>query len=205
MTPCALQYVKRLTVHLTIHTTVTPVITAHQLPSISRCVATSQSILTSRQMDSHLGTQMDSHLGTQNNNTINNVIATALAQLFQCNQAGSTNQIGQFSLNPSSPLLNLQAQQSSLSPVVTSNCPFEVKFLTPAIKICAGCGKGYTRAPDGKVAFQLPMIYAWFTRKHLYYNIVNGRQQLSSLNNIHYHANVTCPKIRFPSFNPHGP
>ena len=41
-------------------------------------VATSQSIVTSR--------QMDSHLGTQNNTIINNVIATALAQLFQCNR-----------------------------------------------------------------------------------------------------------------------
>ena len=119
--------------------------------------------------------------------------------------AGSTNQIGQFSLNPSSPLPNLQAQQSSLSPVVTSNCPFEVKFLTPAIKICAGCRKGYARAPDGKGCLPPPNdLCLVHKEQHLYYNIVNGRQQLSSLSNVHYHANVTCSKSRFPSFDPHA-
>ena len=124
---------------------------------------------------------------------------------IQCNQAGSTNQIGQFSLNPSSPLPNLQAQQSSLSPVVTSNCPFEVKFLTPAIKICAGCRKGYARAPDEKGCLPPPNdLCLVHKEQHLYYNIVNGRQQLSSLSNVHYHANVTCPKSRFPSFDPHA-
>ena len=224
---------------LTTYTTITPLITAHQFQSTSKCVdsqptlpvcmtnstgtqqhcnantrlgscvftvaqttstsavATSQSMLTS--------CQMDSHVGTQNNTTINNVIATALAQLFQCNQAGSTNQIGQFSLNPSSPLLNLQAQHSSSSPVVTSNCPFEVKFPTPAIKICAGCRKGYTQAPDGKGCLPPPNdLCLVHKEQHLYYNIVNVRQQLSSLSNVHYHANITCPKIRFPSFDPHA-
>ena len=38
--------------------------------------------------------------------------------------------------------------------------------------------------------------------QHLYYNVVNGKQQLSSLSNVHYHANVSCPKIRCPEFNP---
>ena len=98
----------------------------------------------------------------------------------------------QFSLNPSSPLLNLQAQHSSSSPVVTSDCPFEDKFLTLAIKICAGCRKGYTRAPDGKGCLPLPKdLCLVHKEQHLYYNIVNGRQQLSSLSNVHYHANVT--------------
>ena len=38
--------------------------------------------------------------------------------------------------------------------------------------------------------------------QHLYYNVVNARQQLSSLSNVHYHANTTCPRMCFPDFNP---
>ena len=106
--------------------------------------------------------QMDSHLGTQNT-IVNNIIATALAQLlFQCNQPGSTNQIGQFTLNSSSPLQTLQAQQSTSPSVVTSNGPFEVKFLTPAIKI-------YKRAPDGKSCFPPPYdLCLVHKEQHLY-------------------------------------
>ena len=40
--------------------------------------------------------------------------------------------------------------------------------------------------------------------QHLYYNVVNCKQQLSSLSNVHYHANTTCPRSRFPDFNPHS-
>ena len=36
--------------------------------------------------------------------------------------------------------------------------------------------------------------------QHLYYNVPNGRQQLLSLSNVHYHANVECPKVRFANF-----
>ena len=36
----------------------------------------------------------------------------------------------------------------------------------------------------------------------MYYNVVNCKQQLSSLTNVHYHANSSCPKARFPDFNP---
>ena len=38
--------------------------------------------------------------------------------------------------------------------------------------------------------------------RHLYYNVVNQRQQLSALSNVHYHANVVCPRLKFPLFNP---
>ena len=38
--------------------------------------------------------------------------------------------------------------------------------------------------------------------QHLYYNVPNGRQQLSLLSNVHYHANVECPKVRVTNFVP---
>ena len=38
--------------------------------------------------------------------------------------------------------------------------------------------------------------------QHLYYNVPNGWQQLSSLSNVHYHANVECPKVWFANFVP---
>ena len=34
--------------------------------------------------------------------------------------------------------------------------------------------------------------------QHLYYNV----PKLSSLSNVHYHANVECPKVRFANFVP---
>lgn len=36
----------------------------------------------------------------------------------------------------------------------------------------------------------------------MYYNVVNNRQQLSSLSNVRYHMDVGCVKLRFPDFNP---
>ena len=122
----------------------------------TNAVATSQSMLTSR--------QMDSHMGTQNNTTINNVIATALAQLFQCNQAGSTNQIGQFSLYPSSPLLNLHTQHSSSSPVVAL---LKSSFLHQQLKYVQVVGRVTHELLMERAAFLLPMIYAWFTKNNI--------------------------------------
>ena len=73
------------------------------------------------------------------------------------------------------------------------------------IKICAGCRKGYSRTDDGKTCLPPPHdLCLVHKERHLYYNVVNGKQQLSSLSNVHYHANVDCPKIRFPNFNPHS-
>ena len=33
-------------------------------------------------------------------------------------------------------------------------------------------------------------------------NVVTGRQQPSSMMNVHYHANLSCPHVRCLSFNP---
>ena len=38
--------------------------------------------------------------------------------------------------------------------------------------------------------------------QHMYYNVANARQQSSSLSNVHYHANVECPRARFANFEP---
>ena len=106
-----------------------------------------------------------------------------------------------------SPLQIMQASQHTKrpQPAVASIHPFEIKFLTPAIKICAGCRKGYARSEDGKTCLPPPFdLCLVHKEQHLYYNVVNGKQQLSSLSNVHYHANVICPKIRFPEFNPHN-
>ena len=95
----------------------------------------------------------------------------------------------------------MQHQQAIL-PVVTSTYPFDVKFLTPAIRVCAGCRSGYARAPDGKSYLAPHHLCLVHKEQHLYYNSVNARQQLSSLNNVHYHASVKCPRIWFANFNP---
>ena len=87
-------------------------------------------------------------------------------------------------------------------PRVVITLPFELKFLTPAIKICAGCRKGYPRAPDGKSCLPAPKdLCLVHKEQHMYYNVVNCKQQLSLLTNVHYHANSSCPKARFPDFN----
>ena len=86
---------------------------------------------------------------------------------------------------------------------IFSKQPFQVKFLTAAIKICAGCRKGYARAEDGKASLPRPFdLCSVHREQHLYYNVENCKQQLSSLSNVHYHANVSCPKARFSDFNP---
>ena len=120
------------------------------------------------------------------------------------------NQICQLNFLPqnvSSPVQSSSiqlTQPSSLpQPASLSSQPFEVKLLTPAIKICAGCRKGYARSGDGKSCLPPPFdLCLVHKEQHLYYNVVNGKQQLSALSNVHYHANVSCPRIRFPQFNP---
>ena len=86
--------------------------------------------------------------------------------------------------------------QSFSSYILSNNQPFEVKFLSGYIKICAGCCQGYNSSSDGK---NLPLpndLCLVHKEQHMYYNIVNNRQQLSSLNNVHYHMDVSC-KISF--------
>ena len=80
--------------------------------------------------------------------------------------------------------------------------PFEVKFLTGHIKICAGCRQGYTRGRDGKSLPPPDDLCLVHKEQHWYYNVVNNRQQLSSLSNVHYHLDVSCVKLRYPEFNP---
>ena len=93
-----------------------------------------------------------------------------------------THQIGQFNFNLSSQLLlnASQTQPSTSVSTVTSNCPFEIKILTLAIKkICAGCRKGYALASDGKNCLPPPNdLYLVHKEQHLYYNVPNGWQLL---------------------------
>ena len=79
---------------------------------------------------------------------------------------------------------------------VISSHPFQLKFLTPAIKVCAGCRGDYDR---GNPLHDLCLVRK---EQHLYYNVVNGRQQYSSVSNVHYHANTNCPRLRCSGFNP---
>ena len=116
----------------------------------------------------------------------------------------SADQICQFNpqVSPSTSIIGSPAL-SRPGPRVVVSLPFEVKFLTPLIKICAGCRKGYERASDGKSCLPAPRnLCLVHKEQHLYYNVVNCKQQLSSLNNVHYHANSNCPRARFPDFNP---
>ena len=72
--------------------------------------------------------------------------------------------------------------------VKPDNQPFEVKFLTGYIKICAGCRNGYACLPNGK-SLPAPLDLCLVHKKqHVYYNVVNNRQQLSSPSNVDYHA-----------------
>lgn len=104
---------------------------------------------------------------------------------------------------PSTPSVIPRPLYSSGTPAVASAGPFMLKFLTPFIKVCAGCRKGYVRAADGKSTLPPPMdLILVRQEQHIYYNVVNARQQLSSSMNVHYHANQTCPRLRFPEFTP---
>lgn len=118
----------------------------------------------------------------------------------QCGQASVTSGLNfvsnQIYHHPSS--LPIQSV-----PRVIVTLPFEIKFLTPAIKICAGCRNGYARAADGKSCLPAPKdLCLVHKEQHLYYNVVNCKQQLSSLTNVHYHADINCVKVRCPDFNP---
>ena len=87
------------------------------------------------------------------------------------------------------------ANQGTL-PADISSHPFQLKFLTASIKVCAGCRGGYVR---GSPPEDLCLVRK---EQHLYYNVVNGRQQYSSLSYVQYHANTNCPRLQCPDFNP---
>ena len=77
------------------------------------------------------------------------------------------------------------------NPTNVSSNPFQVKILTPSIKVCGGCKKGFSRAADGKSCLPPPRDLCLVRKEqYLYYNAVYGRQQLSSPSNVHYHINV---------------
>ena len=71
----------------------------------------------------------------------------------------------------------MAAAQGTKHATVVVIQPFQVKILTPAIKICAGCQNGYAWGEDGPLDLRLV-----HKEQHLYYNVVNGKQQLSYLN-----------------------
>ena len=162
-----------------------------QLSTIPSYTHSTSSITTTSVPSSQLVVTSQHTAASTNMNTL---VAAAIAQLIQPNL---TNQISQFNFNSS---CHLPLSSTSIS-TVTSNCPFEIKFLTPAIKVCAGCRKGYARASDGKNCLPPPNdLCLVHKEQHLYYNVPNGWQQLSSLSNVHYHANVECPKVRVTNF-----
>ena len=119
----------------------------------------------------------------------------------------STAQRGNLSLVPHhsqpSPVAHTSfAPQFSEQLPVVSASSFQVKFLTASIKVCAGCRNGYQRGPGGK-GLPSPPHNLCLVRKeqHLFYNVATGRQQLSAPKNVHYRANLMCPKARCQSFD----
>ena len=61
---------------------------------------------------------------------------------------------------------------------------------------------GYQHGPDGKELPSPPYIICLVRKEHyLFYNVATGRQRLSALKNVHYHANQICPKARCQNFD----
>ena len=112
----------------------------------------------------------------------------------------SSNHIFQLNLQPtlakSSPSVHTSTVppgqfSTGGSPTVVNAGPFQVKLLTPAIRVCAGCRGGYN--PEGGNSPSNVILVR--KEQHLYYNVVTGRQQASSMMNVHYHANLSCPRV----------
>ena len=93
---------------------------------------------------------------------------------------------------------NFSCQQGSKrgystgSPTIVKAGPFQVKLLTPSIRVCAGCRGGYNRDASAPSDYVILVC----KEQHLYYNVVTGRQQPSSMMNVHYHAKLSCPRVR---------
>ena len=86
---------------------------------------------------------------------------------------------------------------STGSPTVVKAGPFQVTLLIPSIRVQA--------AEVTIIEMRAHLVhYVILVRKeqYLYYNVVTGRQQPSSMMNVHYHANLSCPRVRCLSFNP---
>ena len=56
--------------------------------------------------------------------------------------------------------------------------------------VCAGCRGGYNRDASSPPSDNVILVRR---EQHLHYNFVTGRQQSSSMMNVHYHANLSCP------------
>ena len=123
-----------------------------------------------------------------------------------------SNQILQLNVNPSTPLstvtINHQAPTQLISPTHTQSIigvagPFQLKFSTTLVIVCAGCRETYGRAADGKSPPSPPMDITLVRKEqHLYFNNVTGQQQLSASSNAHYYANLICPRQRCSNFDP---
>ena len=119
----------------------------------------------------------------------------------------SNNQICQVNVRPKntstsfdcSQFLALPSSQAK-QPAIVSESPFEIKFIT-----LSSCRNGYARPSDGKSCLPPPLALCLIHKEqHLYSNVIYGKQQLSRLTNVHYHANASCPRIRFANFNPNS-
>lgn len=149
--------------------------------------------------------------------------SSAVCGMLETNSAGtnkspksaqmiSSNQILQLNVNPSTALstvtINHQAPTQVISAthtqtIIGSTGPFQLKFLTALVKVCAGCRGVYDQAADGKSSPPPPMdIILVRKEQHLYFNNVTGRQQLSAPSNVHYYANLFCPRQRCSNFDP---
>ena len=56
--------------------------------------------------------------------------------------------------------------------------------------MCAGCRGGCNRDVSSPPSDNVIVVHK---EQHLHYNFVTGRQQSSSMMNVHYHANLSCP------------
>ena len=123
----------------------------------------------------------------------------------------SSNQIMQLNVSATTAISSVTVQSTDVQcrnevigpsrPNVAAG-PFQLKFLTPLIKVCAGCRKPYNRSADGKSPPPPMDLILVRKEQHMYYNNVYGRQQLSSPSNVHYHANLSCLCQRCPNFDP---
>ena len=87
------------------------------------------------------------------------------------------------------------------SPTKVKAEPLQVKLLTPFIRVCACCRGGY----NSDASSHSDYVILVGKKQQLYYNVVTGRQQPSSMMNVHNHANLSCTHIwyvRCLSFNP---
>ena len=122
-----------------------------QLPLPMNTLAQSTQSSTMQPMPNSTSTTTSAHTGTQSQTLplpMNN--AVALVQLVHAHDSSiiNANQIGLLNCSPQ--LQTGTYSHGSSHSTVISSLPFELKFLTPAIKICTGCQKGYEMSAEAK-------------------------------------------------------